>query len=206
VQCQDISSLEVHGTCCKTIVYDYGNFEQGAPGSGKGWRVELEHGRYDRVALENRGVHNNDISALEVELDEMCVQTGGKGTWMAAPPPLVPTNPGDGWGLSSSSAGGGQFHDSDSDRRAGPTRDGHSTRRGRASYDDEDRRDDMYGGYGEGSNQGSDEVTADWFRNDRHHGHSRHKRKHHHSQDEEDKGGSSFLSVVAVFAIAALRW
>jgi len=205
VQCQDISSLEVHGTCCKTIVYDYGDFGQGAPGSGKGWRVELEHGRYDRDALENRGVHNNDISAVEVEIDEMCVQTGGKGTWMAAPPPLVATNPGDGWGFSSSSSGSGQFESGQGG--GGPTRDGYSSEHRRSeSYDDQDRRDDMYGDYGQGANQGNDDVTADWFRNDRHHGHGHHKRSRHHHTDEDHGHAAGTSCVVLFLSVAVLRW
>mmetsp|Transcript_14584 Transcript_14584/g.31601 ORF Transcript_14584/g.31601 Transcript_14584/m.31601 type:complete len:597 (+) Transcript_14584:113-1903(+) len=66
VQCEDVSSMKVHGACCHAHAFQYGDFNQ----QSKGWSAHLKIGSYDADALEDVGVQDNDVSSLKVQLGE----------------------------------------------------------------------------------------------------------------------------------------
>mmetsp|Transcript_74224 Transcript_74224/g.197967 ORF Transcript_74224/g.197967 Transcript_74224/m.197967 type:complete len:561 (+) Transcript_74224:185-1867(+) len=72
--CEQVSSAQVHGICCFAMLYEYGDFNR----RHRGWEVQLEKGKYPLEKLENLGVENNDVSAIQVWLDETCSTQGHK--------------------------------------------------------------------------------------------------------------------------------
>jgi len=67
-QCEEVSSMRVHGACCRTTVFQYGDFNK----KHKGWDATFGEGKHDLDALEEGGVQDNDVSSMEVYYDHKC--------------------------------------------------------------------------------------------------------------------------------------
>lgn len=77
-KCEEISSVKIHGACCRAKFYQYGDFNQKA----KGWSAELGAGEHDVDAMEEAGIKDNDASAMKVYLDESCHKRRSHGGWL----------------------------------------------------------------------------------------------------------------------------
>mmetsp|Transcript_23039 Transcript_23039/g.50673 ORF Transcript_23039/g.50673 Transcript_23039/m.50673 type:complete len:632 (+) Transcript_23039:105-2000(+) len=73
-KCEEVSSITVEGACCRASVYQYGDFNE----RNKGWEAEFKNGKHDVDALEEAGVKDNDVSAMDVYFAEDCGAAGRK--------------------------------------------------------------------------------------------------------------------------------
>lgn len=67
-KCEEVSSVKVHGHCCRATMYQYGDFN----GRNKGREADLGHGDHDIDALADAGIEDNDISSMKIWLDQRC--------------------------------------------------------------------------------------------------------------------------------------
>mmetsp|Transcript_21614 Transcript_21614/g.52705 ORF Transcript_21614/g.52705 Transcript_21614/m.52705 type:complete len:626 (-) Transcript_21614:40-1917(-) len=128
-KCEEVSSITVEGACCRATVYQYGDFNE----RNRGWEAEFKNGKHDVDALEEAGVKDNDVSAMDVYFAEDCGAAGRK---------------------KAGGLFGGSFGTGGAARRHG-RRHRHNRRGGSGSGSDSSTSDGLFSGDGSDSSGGS---------------------------------------------------
>mmetsp|Transcript_120254 Transcript_120254/g.275447 ORF Transcript_120254/g.275447 Transcript_120254/m.275447 type:complete len:567 (-) Transcript_120254:28-1728(-) len=67
-KCEETSSAEVEGVCCRATLFQYGDFNR----RNAGWKAHLRVGKYDSDALGDAGAEDNDVSSMKIHHVPRC--------------------------------------------------------------------------------------------------------------------------------------